>query len=131
MFGRLGFSHVSGEFVEDGIATELYDVPGDTTTLLVGTRWLSGSVEFGYRLDDVRSRSAIVGGAPGSPAIGTQPGHRLHGAFFRFSPTDRLELRLVGDNLTNTSYRLNDGFGGAPGSAAPGRNVGITILNTF
>lgn len=128
---RIGYGEVSGDARVNGVETPLYDVPGDTTTVLVEYRWFDGALALGYRLEDVDSRQAMVGGTFASPVIGTQSGYHLQGAHLAWQAGEHAQVRLVGDNLGNETYRLNDGFGGAPGSEAPGRNVGVTLVLTF
>jgi hemoglobin/transferrin/lactoferrin receptor protein len=130
-YAQVGWSEASGRRAEPGGSAPLYDLPGDRLSLILAVRFLSDRLELGYRLEDTHARTAVVGSERGRPVTGIQPGYRLHGAFATLRAADWLELRLAGDNLANTSYRLNDAFGGAPGTEAPGRDLRLSVQARF
>lgn len=149
-FASLGYARVSGS-VERGqsllnpiysYSGPLYDIPGPTTTAQLGGRWLAGRLEAGLRLRDIGDRRAIVPNQPTSCSrpgstvaqvgnVGTQFGAQLLDVFATWQATLRepedLTLRFGVDNLTNETYCLNDGFGGAVGTQAPGRSVKLSV----
>jgi hemoglobin/transferrin/lactoferrin receptor protein len=129
VFGRASYAALEGSFWRPNGSGPLFDLPGDTLTGQFGLRTGGGLLEAGYRIEQVADRRAIVGSTPGlQPLVGTQPGYRLHGAFATLRPSARLELRLSAENLGNERYLLNNGFGGAPGAQAPGRDLRLTML---
>jgi len=130
-FVRLSWSEAAGTRSGGTQPGDLFDLPGDRFVLTLGARALDRRVEVGYRLEDTHARDAVVGTVGVQPVIGTQEGYRLHAAFASWRALDWLEFRLAGENLTSTSYRLNDGFGGAPGTQAPGRNLRLALIAQF
>lgn len=127
-FARLGWSSVRGRERRPDGSSPLYELPGDHLSVMLGGRWLDDRFELGYRLEDIGAREVY---ASSGDTPERQEGYRLHGAFATLYFSDHLVLRLSGDNLTNTRYRLNDGFGGAPGSEAPGRNLRLSTMIRF
>ena len=94
---------------------DLYDAPGD--------QW-----DTGLRVRDVNAHGVATGLAPGNRMmVETQPGHELLDLFLGFSPSRDVEYRVALENATNEGYFLKDGFGGAPGSPAPGRNLRFSV----
>jgi hemoglobin/transferrin/lactoferrin receptor protein len=105
----------------------LYDVPGDTISLTLGARFLSGRLELAYNLLDVGARDVIKSGMTvGQPAsIVRQDGYTLHNASLRFAINPQVELRVSGENLGNETYYYYSGS--YQGAQAPGRNVRFTL----
>lgn len=126
-FLRAGYARLRGRRLQSGDSALLYDLPADTLTLLAGCNFFSGRLAVGYRMEDVGSRTVVAGGSFPDFVPGTQEGYLLHGAFATLVLARSLELRIAADNLDNESYRLNDGFGGGPGTEAPGRNVRLAL----
>jgi hemoglobin/transferrin/lactoferrin receptor protein len=127
LFGRASYSRLRGSAAGPAYSGALPDLPGDRIAAFAGVTLANGRVELGYRLEDVASRLVTTGFTGNVPAIGTQAGYRLHGLFATLRAGDAVELRATVDNATNATYRLNDGFGGGPGTVAPGRNLGVTV----
>jgi hemoglobin/transferrin/lactoferrin receptor protein len=110
----------------------LYDVPGDTLSILVGARFWERRAEAGIRYRDVASRTVVTGFQTGNRLIlGTQPGYTLWDAYVAVLPLPNVELRASVENAFNETYYLNDGFGGGIGSQAPGRTFRLSAAVSF
>jgi hemoglobin/transferrin/lactoferrin receptor protein len=127
-FGRIGYARLRGRLETPTSSAPLFDLPGDTLTGLIGLRSYDGRFEAGYRLEQVASRRAVIGGSGTQPVIGAQDGYRVHGLFASISPVAWLQLQLTAENLSNERYQLNNGFGGAPGAEAPGRDLRVALF---
>lgn len=130
VFARLGYAQIRGTVNDSRTEQPLYDVPGDTLSLTLGGR-IGRNFEGGLTYQRVDARRVVTGqtgsGNTLQLTIGMQEGYELYGLFARLALSRHTELRLNVDNLKNERYNLNDGFGGAIGSPAPGRNVRITF----
>lgn len=106
---------------------DLFEVPGDTTSLTVGVRLFGERLELSYNLLDAEGRNVIKPartlGQPNS--IAHQDGYLLHGASIGYAVNRYLDLRVVGTNLTNETYYYNNGR--YQGDQAPGRSVYFTV----
>lgn len=128
LFGQLSYTRTGGRLYDGTQMLDLFDVPGDTIALTLGTRFLGDRWDAGVRVRDVNSRSVVVGLAPGNrPIVGTQAGYELLDLFLGFRPSTRAEYRVTLENAANEGYFLNDGFGGAQGSPAPGRSLRFSV----
>lgn len=131
-FASLAYSTIKGTVFDGQRTQDLYDAPGDTLVVTVGARFFGGRLEAGYRIRDVGARRVVTGFTPpNNPVIGTQEGYTVQDVFAVIRPWDRVTLLFGIDNLTNEEYFLNDGFGGAIGTEAPGRNVKASIAVQF
>jgi len=128
LFGRFSYTRIGGRVYDGTQMLDLYDAPGDTIALTLGTRLFGDQWDTGLRVRDVNARGVVTGLAPGNRVIvGTQPGHELLDLFLGFRPSRDVEYRVTLENATNEGYFLNDGFGGAQGSPAPGRNLRFSV----
>lgn len=131
-FGNLSYTRIDGRVFDGARMLDLFDVPGDTLAITLGARLFGDQWDTGLRFRDVSSRGVVTGLAPGNRLIvGTQPGHELLDLFIGFRPSRDVEYRVTLDNATNEPYFLNDGFGGAQGSPAPGRNLRFSVWVQF
>jgi len=130
-FGNAAYTRIDGEIYDGRVYLPLYTVPGNTLWFTLGTRALEGRLEYGLRYRHVSARTAVVGlGLGNRPILGTQEGYDVLDFFVGFRPAPGIELRVALDNATNEAYFLN-GFGGAIGSPAPGRNLRISMAMDF
>lgn len=115
--------------------TPLFNVPGDSFVFTLGFRpWWN--VEVGHRLRATGARRVTVGLIPGCPGalftnpvcndIGMQDGYITSNYFLSWQPRDWIDLRLTVDNALNKEFQTN-GFGGAIGATAPGRDVRMSV----
>ncbi|MFT3803622.1 MAG: TonB-dependent receptor [Burkholderiaceae bacterium] len=136
-FASLSYGRVAGQVDDVGISYPIYGVPGNTLVLNLGVRGFDGRVEAGVRMRDIGDRRAYTDPVatsctsagtqiPGVGYIGTQYGVRLFDAYASWQPIRQVMLRASLDNVTNRSYCMIDGFGGAAGARAPGRALRLT-----
>jgi len=133
-FGRITYSRVRGEqsgVDPDGPLVTPLVLPADRIVARAGLRLFNDNLEAGYQVTNQASRDVIVGGGPGNFVIGTQDAYDLHEAYVAWQPLELLQLRVIGENLTNEEYALNNGFGGGIGTLAPGRNLRAVVTLYF
>jgi len=130
LFARIGYARIRGTVNDFRTVRPIYDVPGDTLSLTLGGR-VGKHFEAGVTFQQVDARRVVTAqtGPINNPqfVIGTQDGYRLYGLFARYAFSRHVEARVSVSNLFNEQYNLNDGFGGAIGSPAPGRNVRLSV----
>jgi hemoglobin/transferrin/lactoferrin receptor protein len=136
-FSNLAVSGVRGKQVCEG-ERDLFDIPGDTLVFTVGRSNLGHRLEYGYRIRAVDSRLIITGSTAQVTApcaagliIGRQAGYVVHNLFASYQPFSWLSLNVAADNVTNTRYFLNNGFGGGVGQEAPGYNVRFFVTLSY
>ncbi|MCP9447777.1 MAG: TonB-dependent receptor [Nitrospira sp.] len=136
-FSSLNLSGIRGKQICEG-EHPLFDVPGDTLVFTIGRSDLGHRLEYGYRLRAVDQRRVITGstGSIVSPCnvgliIGNQAGYVLHNLFASYQPFHWLSVNVAADNITNTRYFLNNGFGGGIGQEAPGYNIRFFVTLSY
>lgn len=129
VFARFSYSRIRGTSYDGDVYEDLYTAPGDTTSASVG--WRGKKTEVSLRWQRVAARRAVIDVVNGKEIIGRQDGYHLLGATFRTELTPYLELQVSGENLENTSYYLNDGWGGGQGTQAPGRNLRVSLSASY
>ena len=142
-FATLSHARVAGRIRNKatGVDIPLHGVPGDTTVLSTGGRWLQGRVEAGWRLRVIGKRDALTDAAtvcnsagqqvPGIGYIGTQYGSRLQDLFASWQVTNDTVVRATLDNATNETYCLVSSFAGSVGTLAAGRSARVTVSMQF
>jgi hemoglobin/transferrin/lactoferrin receptor protein len=134
VYSRLSYSSVSGSITQDerrgGSLTynviekmPLYTAPANTLSFSIGykpnAKW---DVNLNYR--KVWSRTIVTTqGGIGPREFGTQDGYELFGLGLYYAPSEHINFRLVGENLFNKPYNLDDSFSSGPGIEGPGRNI--------
>ncbi|WP_173050518.1 TonB-dependent receptor domain-containing protein [Nitrospira sp. KM1] len=136
-FSNLNISAIRGKQVCDG-ERPLFDIPGNSLVFSLGHNVLNNRLEYGYRFRAVDHRLVITGTAEQvvTPCntglgVGTQAGYVLHNLFASYQPIPMLSFNLAVDNLTNTKYFLNNGFGGGIGQEGMGYNVRFFMSMSF
>lgn len=137
LFGNAAYTKINGEMQNvyiDAPTYPLFTVPGDTLSLTLGARLFGNKVDIGFRYRHVGDRVVTVPPAPpttaNAPSLGTQPAYELLDLFFGWRPRTDTEVRVALDNALNESYFLN-GYGGAQGVRAPGRNLRVSVAVEF
>lgn len=132
VFGNAAYTRIEGEVFDGVRVTDLFNVPGETVSFTLGARAAQNRLDVGFRVRNVSARTVVIGLAPGNvPILGTQDGYRLLDLFLGFRPHPAVEVRVALDNATNEAYFLNNGFGGAIGAPAPGRNLRLSVAAQF
>ena len=130
-FSRVGYSSIRGDQYLDGITrSTLYNLPGNRLTVLFGLTFFADRVETGYQYSKTDARDVRNGFGPNAET-GLQAAYDLHDAYINFWATERLMVRLIGENLFEEEYELSNGFGGALGTSAPGRNFQAVLSFNF
>lgn len=124
MHGRLD---LGGGLDRPSAPAPLYNVPGDTVSVSAGWR-VDECVELGVGYQHVAARRVVLATVAGVDQIGWQDGHALWSANARLQLSDKVELRLSGENLANQRYQLMSSFAGGIGFEAPGRNLRIALV---
>ncbi|MFT4089527.1 MAG: TonB-dependent receptor [Asticcacaulis sp.] len=121
------WSQTKGNIYYETVTAPLYTVPGSQFNVQLhydlNPQW---DINAGYR--KISDRTVLNGLYTGERAVyATQPGYQLFNAGVRWKPTDRIALRLIGENLGDKYYNLDGGFAGTLGMPAMGRNVKLFL----
>lgn len=123
-YAQASYSRIAGKtLLESGQRIPIYTLPGNVFNLTLGFS-ITSTFDFNInyrRISDKRILSGSTNGINGSQ--GTQDGYELFNAGIRWSPSQHLTFRLVGENLGDKQYNLDGGFAGDLGLPGPGRNI--------
>jgi len=129
-FATLSYSRIRGHVFDGEVTEPLTSAPGDRLHLSLGWRWRD--VEAVLRWQRVGQRLVITGtDKQQRNVIGTQAGYHLLGLSLRWQINRFVDVSLNGENLGNSEYLLNNGFGNGPGTQAPGRNVRLAVSGRY
>lgn len=132
-YSRFAYSHIRGSIKRDESSTNgtfdsiahypLYTAPANRLNLTLGYQPIK-NLDFSLNYTKVWSRTIVTSdGAVNPLEFGTQSGYEVFGYGVYYQPSKHLSLRLVGENVFDKKYNLDNGFSGALGLVAPGRNV--------
>lgn len=141
VFARLAYSTIWGDITQDARnksltfntfeTIPLYTAPADAFNLTIGAQITPKvDVNMGYR--HASDRVVALSGGTGTPFVfGTQKGYETFNAGLHWAPTQQIGFRVIGENLSNTTYNLDGAFGGSIGVVAPGRNIRFIAELTY
>lgn len=119
---RLSGHRMQGRTFDGLTERDLLTVPADRLLLALGWRQPWG--ELGLRWQQVWARRYFIDNTRRTTA--RQASHRLLGLTAQWRVHPAVSLDLAADNLANTPYQLDNGFGG-PGTEGPGRSLRIAL----
>ncbi|HEX5372531.1 MAG TPA: TonB-dependent receptor [Aquabacterium sp.] len=129
-FATLSYSQTRGRTFDGEQTRGLSTAPGRRLQLSLGGRWRD--LEAVLRWQRVSERLVVTGtDSQQRPILGTQAGHRLLGLSLRWQINPVLDAALSGENLENTRYLLNNGFGNGAGTEAPGRQIRLSLSGRY
>lgn len=129
---RSAYSRINGGINTGLVNAPLYTAPGNAFNVQLGAV-LSEAVDLNLSYRKVSDRDILLSGdgTTASPyRFGTQDGYAMWNAGARWQASKHVTLRLIGENLKNTLYRL-DGTMGGLGMYGPGRNVKFQVELTY
>lgn len=129
-FVTLSYSQLKGRTFNGEQIHGLTTAPGRRLHLSLGKRW--HDLEAVLRWQHISDRLVVTGtNSQQQPVLGRQEGYRLLGLSLRWQIHPSLEAALTGENLENTPYLLNNGFGNGPGTEAPGRQIRLSLSGRY